>query len=418
MELNNPPGRVRSHRSYPALNHVSLAPLTPRFPIDDDPDPQEDASAHDDTSDGALPSQSRTSYLASRSVPGTPGVLSGSRSTSRTRRPHPHPRSKSSSRAPGSDTDLPQLEDSSTPQHHSAKRKSARPDSEWMLRTGIALASSTREEKGQSWLEKRESSTSLASLGYDSFPQQQQRPHSSHNHHYHHRSLSGRKPRSGTSTPRTPSRRGSRSLAASRRNSKAGLALTSLDMAQSERPSRSGVASPGLGEEERDFVPAIVDERIRSEIAEIQHDLEDDMSSLETSSVESESDDGGIDELEMQRLTRERGFGLGGWIDRLVEWTLFGVEDLPSTAPAAAQPAPSSGNGLQTTSGLGDQIPVDDEKVPEGDSDNDLNMDVDDDYDTSIARDYDVPAPVEKPGDRGGWQDVQWLLRVIKHALL
>lgn len=287
-----------------------------------------------------------------------------------------------------------------------------------MLRTGIALASSTREEKGQSWLEKRESSTSLVSLGYE--PHQQQRPHSSQHHHrHHHRSLSGRKPRSGTSTPGTPSRRGSRSLVASRRSSKAGLALTSLDMAQSSRPSRSDVASPGpgLGEEERDFVPAIVDEHIRSEIAAIQHDLDEDISSLETSSVETESDDGGIDELEMQRLTRERGFGLGGWIDRLVEWTLFGVEDLPSTA-AAVQPAPSSGNGLQPTPGLGDQIPDDGENVSEGDGDNDPNVDADEDYDTPIARDYDVPAPVDKPGDRGGWEDALWLLRVMKHALL
>lgn len=33
------------------------------------------------------------------------------------------------------------------------------------------------------------------------------------------------------------------------------------------------------------------------------------------------------DEEEVARLARERGFGLGGWMDRLIGWTLFRVEE-------------------------------------------------------------------------------------------
>lgn len=34
-----------------------------------------------------------------------------------------------------------------------------------------------------------------------------------------------------------------------------------------------------------------------------------------------------VDEIELQRSTREKGFGLGGWVDNLIGWTLFRVDD-------------------------------------------------------------------------------------------
>lgn len=190
----------RSRRSYPSLHQVSVAPLTPRFPIDDDPEPNDYFSARDTTNDYA-PTESlvspRTSYLTSASVPGTPSLLSHSRSASRSR----HARSKSSNRAGHlSDTNLLAKDIPDALHHHhqsashsisTSKRSSsaayskrqfhsaghgaanatAASDPEWMLRAGIALASSTREQKGQSWLSKRESSTSLVSeMPFDDSP--------------------------------------------------------------------------------------------------------------------------------------------------------------------------------------------------------------------------------------------------------
>src|SRR5699024_6326991 len=141
---------------------------------------------------------------------GTPGVLSHShsRSASRTR----HTRSKSSNRPHTSDTNLSELGGHQTPKKRSPRAHlgdtTTQPDSEWMLRAGIALASSTREEKGQSWLEKRQSSTSLVSdakdydydYGYDYDSGLR-----------HTRSWNGRRSRSGASTPAAFSRGGSRS---------------------------------------------------------------------------------------------------------------------------------------------------------------------------------------------------------------
>ena len=33
------------------------------------------------------------------------------------------------------------------------------------------------------------------------------------------------------------------------------------------------------------------------------------------------------DEVEVARLARQRGFGLGGWVDRLIDWSLFSVKE-------------------------------------------------------------------------------------------
>ena len=186
--------------------------------------------------------------------------------------------------------------------------------------------------------------------------------------------------------------------------------MTGLDMTHSSRPSHSGVVSPLIDDEGRNFLPDIVDERIRSEIASIQRDLDEDMSDLDALSVDSDDE---IDEQEMQRLTRERGFGLGAWIDRLVEWTLFGVDDLPSST---GYPAPSD-NDMSTPYGHDDRVQGDGGTVSEDDSDDGSNEVPVGSYDTTIARSYDVPAPVNKPGERGGWEDAQWLFRVVKHAL-
>ncbi|TPR03548.1 Ubiquitin elongating factor core family protein [Aspergillus niger] len=364
MDSSQSQSGFRSRRSYPTLHHVSLSPLNPRFPIDDDTDaPDYFSPSHEIT---GTPSTTRTSYLSSFSVPGTPGVLSHShsRSGSRVRR---HSRSKSSTRIHSSDTNL-QSRSVASPLHHqqneeprrSRTRSSRRhpdavhhhhnPDTEWMLRAGIALASSTREEKGQSWLVKRQSSTSLVSDSHqiDLDSQQHQQPWTSRS--------STRRSQSGISTPAAYSRRASRSRPTSRRSSRPDLAMTSLDITRFTSTSDS------------------------------LHASEDE-----------------LDEQEFQRLTRERGFGLGSWIDRMVEWTLFGVDDWPlSTTTTTAPPAVTS---VETTDHDPQSLMHENIRSQETDT-------------ISIATESDIASiSEEKPGTRGGWEDAGWLFRVVKRAL-
>ncbi|KAH8428738.1 DUF3984 domain-containing protein [Aspergillus melleus] len=432
MDFSRSPGGFRSRRSYPSLNHISLAPLTPRFPIDDDEDDlssgpaaagaggdyfshSHSAQDHDKTAFSP-----RTSYLSSYSVPGTPGVLSHSHSRSGSRARH-HRRTKSSGRLNLSDTNLQgQGIAAGQPLHHqqhhlqenhhgddklkyrtssSVRRgghypseSSGRRDTEWMLRAGIALASSTREEKGQSWLAKRESSTSLISEGkYDG-------DGASGLH-----GRSNRRSKSGRSTPAAHSRRGSRAV--SRRNSRPDLAMTSLDMSSIGAAKGEAVGSSHISpvDEGRHLVPDFVDERIRAELESIQQEAEEDLTSESDASWDSEDE---MDERELQRLTRERGFGLGSWIDRMVEWTLFGVEDLPLMA--SADPAERPSKHVEITT---------EEPLMIGESYGGDTLEDNDDG-ASIASEIEVSAVGEKPGELGGWEDAGWLFRTVKRLLI
>ena len=51
-----------------------------------------------------------------------------------------------------------------------------------------------------------------------------------------------------------------------------------------------------------------------------------DDSPIEPDFVEADEENEG-DEEEVARLARERGFGLGSWMDRLMGWTLFDVDE-------------------------------------------------------------------------------------------
>lgn len=251
-----------------------------------------------------------------------------------------------------------------------------------MLRAGIALASSTREEKGQSWLAKRESSTSLVDEGnYDV-----ESPG--------HFNKVTRKSRSGRSTPAA-----SRSRVVSRRGSRPDLIMTGLEMTSARQGDSGSLESPAL--DVRHFVPDFVDERIRAEMAIIQ---QEEYTSDSDEYSDSEDD---IDEQEMQRLTRERGFGLGSWFDRMVEWTVFGVDDWP----------------LSYSSGPVDQVPKNVEWAEPGVADEDddqvsISGRTDRTDGASTISDFEDPAVTEKPGDQGGWEDAWWLFGVMKRALL
>lgn len=179
----------------------------------------------------------------------------------------------------------------------------------------------------------------------------------------------------------------------------------------------TGASSPeGRG---RALVPDFVDERIRAEMATLQGDLDGSLWDESESGSESSFDSDetpDFDEADLQRLTRERGFGLGSWIDRLVEWTLFGVEDWPTAPPVVPGAAAGRIGSNDTTTTVTFEEPGEWEKdvdtlslVEEVDSE----VDVDSSHDEVLSD----GAP-EKPGPQGGWEDAGWLFRVVKRALV
>lgn len=280
------------------------------------------------------------------------------------------------------------------------------------------LASSTREEKGQSWLVKRASSTSLASEAANNnsyiedhaaaaaaaaTASSSSRPRSSTNS-----KAASHKSRSGMSTPSKP---GSRS---SRRGSKPGLATSGLEMTSSYTwvPTSAG--------EKSEFIPDAVDERIRAEMVNMQQNADVDVnvddgassSSLSASDASSDSEDE-IDEKEMQRLTRESGFGLGSWLDQMVEWTFFGVDEWPTLFSAG----PDNRDNRDPPAPHGERI-VEDRQVAPEEAD-DKHLEDYSDIATIFSRDDENFTPmVEKPGEVGGWEDAKWFLKTIKQAFV
>ncbi|KAH7125284.1 hypothetical protein B0J11DRAFT_435005 [Dendryphion nanum] len=328
-----------TRRSYPNLHNLSLAPLSSAYPLD--------ASQPPSPSSAQAVQTPMTSYIAQKSAPTTPGILSlsQSRNSSRNRDPQrqrrrskPYiydsyfltastdgpvrdigdiPKAKStSSMLPG--VSFADEKDAGTPgRHHRRKGTAPLPlraplvrhhtseaQDEWFHRAGLAIAGETRESKGQSWLIRRDSSTSLVGDTSDD--------------HTHHDTrsmalLSGEHlsdleysspftPRLSRAGSRIHSRVGSRvpSARTSRRGSRVG---SRADLHMSVGGVRTPSARQSLELDERAFEehtgPDFIDD-------------------------ESESDG---DEEEVARLARERGLGLGGWMDRLIGWTLFSVDE-------------------------------------------------------------------------------------------
>lgn len=301
------------------------------------------------------------------------------------------------------------------PLHHTRKTRIAsearvdrpikRQDSEWLLRAGLALAATAREEKGQTWLVKRDSSTSLVSdLDQEENGMRPRRR----------RNGAARTSKSGISTPMGLSRHGSRSHFSSRRESRAGLSMSILESAGYHGRDQSSLGET-IGS-----MPDFVDENIRAEMAHIARDArrnaeqdamrESDQNSwngrFESSSqVSSDSEydsEDEVDELEMQRLTRERGFGLGRWVDLLVEWTLFSVdEEGQNYTSSVSRTQPDSEPLSEDQQGVEDPSP---KSIGAGTGEAT-------DDDTSTIGDDSPPPTLEKPSPDGGWADVGWLFR-------
>jgi len=320
----------RSRRSYPNLNlhNLNLAPLSSsKYPFDASTPPSP-------TEYGPL-----ISYIAPKTAPATPGILSlgHSRSSSRNgRRSARHAGFAYDGYfhdASGPVRDIGDIPKASSTdaighgvtfveqparRHHERKRTAPLPlpvraplmrrhtsetNDEWFHRAGLAIAGETRDSKGQGWLIRRESSTSLVGQS-DEYEQ-----HASHDAR-HVALLSGEHlaeadmqyftPRLSRAASAMHSRVGSRVPSA--RTSRRGSRVSSrVDLVM------SGIKTP-TGNFSLDMEEAAFEEGMEPDFVEDDEDSRDD-------------------EETVARLARERGFGLGGWMDRLIGWTLFSVNE-------------------------------------------------------------------------------------------
>ncbi|KAF2759621.1 hypothetical protein EJ05DRAFT_474700 [Pseudovirgaria hyperparasitica] len=350
MEGSTPrtPTSRSSRRSIPNLANLNIAPLSSAPLEPSSPSP----------TDAALTSP-HTSYIQHKSAPNTPGVLSlsQSRASSHHRR-HPkytHAGNSYFPTAPPSPTGTGTLTAPITssqsasalhqagpldargrikaPQSTPATAQASKPPksghkrahttttaattvitADWLHRAGLAIASQTRDQKGQTWLVARDSSTALAVA--PSTPDV--------DHHHHHAASLDQALLARTSLDREPgsawnSRAGSRAQSAlnSRRGSRVasraelgGVGAGAGSWAGVPSYAASGATSPVMGP---DFV-----------------DLPGEDTADGYGYGAGNGSNGGEDEdgeEVVAKLTREGTLGLGGWVDRLVGWTLFRVAE-------------------------------------------------------------------------------------------
>lgn len=394
-----------SRRSHPNIQQLSLAPLSSQF--------QDEAAATD------LHSRSpHSSYIQPKTAPTTPGILS--RSPSRPRHSgHVHyvhdgyfggPLSPAGSGINKSKSDAALHGDIAYfPRHHRRKhtappgsivnisntgRKLTTPkqqhhtreaSSDWLYRAGLAIASETRESKGQSWLSRRESSTSLVRQQGDgdgsdaddagSNPAGSGHPSRSHSTFFADDEYS----------PITPkSRGGSRTGSAfnSRRGSRVGSraelrALTGLTAI----PPGDSVEEGYLGDQHQPGIP------------------------LEPDFVESDEEGLG-DEEEVARLAQEGGYGLGGWMEKLIGWSLFSVEEDGEETDEEDQVTEQETQGEDAKKRREEELKRRREERARIQA-----------ASSAAKEKKELPQPSQGEGE-GGWQDAAWLLSVASKVLL
>jgi hypothetical protein len=361
MDVSPSPTPSRGRRSFPNLTHLSLAPLSSRFPIDDDgyeePDPVDD-----------LP---RSSYIQGKSAPTTPGILGGG-SKPRTKKKSKY--AHDSYFPPGSTYLAPITKAKSAsalaPRHERLDPPSpllsmhvpppiAESNDEWLHRAGLVIAGEARESKGQSWLVSRESSTSLVALDEDE-------------------SFSLRQDIRPVINSRQASRAGSRvgsrvgSAKPSRRGSRVGSRMELLTPFES----RTLGVERGYFEEELGMEPDF---------------------------VEDEDEEGVAAESEVKQLSDSRVFGFGGLVDRLLGWPLFNVDEDSEDEDKIR--ADETAEELQRRKQR--ELKRRKEALAKAASDS-----------ANATTPRLVVQPRQNQDEEGGWNDVTWLLSVASKVIL
>ncbi|KIW09837.1 hypothetical protein PV08_11938 [Exophiala spinifera] len=363
-------------RSHPNLHHLSLAPLTPKYPID-----PADYSAYFDPSTSELHTITSISQISS--LPSPSGILTShsaahSRASSRTRQlrkktrsaisvhdhpaAHPHHAHAHFAGALTSEG----FGHKTTTVNASASRPGLphlhTTDPSWLIQTGLALTEGSRESKGQSWIGKRDSSTSLHSPATPA--EERDRDVTNSHHRLYPPSLSSR---------RSLSRAG-------RRNSRRSLAVT-----PALRTPLDEEAMPHWDDDVQ--TQAEIAAQVESEFAD---EFEDDPYGLLDFEGQFDSDD----EEEVRReISRYR---LGRWMDGVVD-VFLRLEEFPDSSDTPRDhdvDLEAAGNAVKTE--------LTDSKATTQPKDVD---------DTSAVSDASIEPPPDKPN--GVWDDVVWFGRLL-----
>ncbi|GAO18445.1 uncharacterized protein UV8b_07220 [Ustilaginoidea virens] len=370
----------RKNRSTTNINHLSLAPLTVKLPINDS----------DAIPDSVVPISHGT-YLQGKSAPTTPRLLSRGSVTPRSRSHHrtpsapggPIPTSQSSThlghgghgKKSRSGASTPRRRDGPGPGNGNGNGNGGENESDWLLRAGALLSSEAREYKGQAWLVSRQSSTSLAGVrdaDEEAFEQELAREREA---------ASRRASRRGSSaaadddaTPggsRLSSRLNSRkhSMVETRGHADAppDRAGADADADDSYFPShQGGIAGP-------DFVN--LDEKLE----ELEHDTAQD------------------DEATVRRLVRHGAAGQGSWISNVIGWSLFKVDENEEDSEDDEADAMEEEKEEEEPACAGRGVP------------------------SHRHFEHVLHAPIERlpppTADQGGWKDAAWLLSVASKVM-
>ncbi|KJZ78810.1 hypothetical protein HIM_01583 [Hirsutella minnesotensis 3608] len=370
----------RKNRSSPNINHLTLAPLTVKLPLNDGDD-FVDPQAH----------YYGTSYLQGKSAPTTPRLLSHS-TTPKTPRSRSQHRLQSTSSAsikksvssshlaPGSGRRP--TSGTATPRRRKDDGMKSRDanDSDWLLRAGALMSSEAREYKGQAWLVSRQSSTSLTGMRdaeeEAAFEMELAREREMASRHASRRGSSALADDDVTPNgSRFPSRFHSRShsMAESRSH-----VVTPLELANSDTADGSYFPGHDLAIAGPDFV-----------------NLDEKLEELELDTTQE-------DEATVRRLVRRGQAGKGSWISNVIGWSLFSVdEDEEDSAD--------------------ENESEDDEAEGEGLMDGEMLLR--DGRNVWAARHFEgvgnmsleqMPPPAK---DEGGWKDAAWLLSVASKVV-
>ncbi|QSZ31541.1 hypothetical protein DSL72_001108 [Monilinia vaccinii-corymbosi] len=367
-----------------------MAPLTSRLPpSNDDYYPE------------------HTSYIDARSLPTTPSILSRSSSRVSRRKPAPMnlsiPKSKSSihlTAAPRTPRTPGPRSGTTTPSRHchfgntiapdhlqiSAVSEKDGHDSDWLLRAGAMISSSTRESKGQFWLVSRASSISLQrDADEDAFERELAREREQHCWRGSRRGSFDADDEFSPLTTRRSLSFGAATGAFSRPMSVYGSRANSRigSRANSRRGSRAALITPMTADRDGGYFD--------SEFAHDEYPAEPDFVDVEEEVFE-DGDEARKDEAMVKKLARASRLGLGGWVENLLGWSLFAVEE------------------------DGEEVELDtsDEKEESELSSRPSRHTLDEMGDTRVEEQM----PPLNPNEADVWSDASWLLSVASKVIL
>lgn len=253
-----------------------------------------------------------------------------------------------------------------------------RNDSDWLLRTSASISTSTRESKGQAWLVSRASSTSLTGQ-QDDDDEQFERTLARERDQTSRRGSIATVDADDEFSPITTKRSlsfgpptGVRSRPMSRFNSQT----------NSRRGSRAHLFNATGGAREGYFDQGDLDQADFMTEPDFVNDEEEEL--YENGEVSKNDED------IVRKLAWANSNGLGGWVEKMLGWSLFAVEE----------------------DGEGDDAEVDEK----GDI-SDISSKRGGTFD---GQTYQIVSdmPVLKDDQTGGWQDAAWLLSVATKVLL